>query len=718
MSVFMAIEETNHIKKGETSGCNSELNLHVNDPLFLHANDSNRTPLITFKLTGTDNYKIWAAAVHLALHTKNKLRFINGKCARDESNDEFKEIYDKIDGSVIYNFHFKIYSLTKSGSPLFEYYHSYNSLWRQFDSLVDLPSCSCDSASKLKDHKDLMRLMQFLIGLDDTYSVVRSQILTAEPLPDAKSDFATLSRVESHKNNLVHTSFARPSSSAFVSNNRPNTWSNNRNNQSRGPGFKKKNYGGSNVSNNASSSSIKSDQSAGSPSPFTAGEINRLMALVSSKFDTGATQHMTFSTEHLLGHPSDQVLSILEDKIKINSMSDIQPCDMCYKAKQTREPFPLNDHKTKCLAVNKFDEPYDDKRDSRKGDNDGIIKSPDCANVSIDTSPTSTNHSEEVVTQSPNRHCNNNSDCLGSSGASPKESSVLKRSSRQHRMPAKFENYVLEKKVKYENINSVVKNKSNEEVERFKARLVAKGFSKKEDVDYEETFSPVVKIVIVMYLLTVAVSNKWSIYQLDINSAFLYGESVKDVYMQLHDGYFSDNDNKVFKLTKSLYGLKQALRKWNEKLTQFLNENGFIQSKSDESLYTKSNDDIFIVLLIYVDDIIITGNNENEINNFKEHISSKFKIIDLGKHKYFLGLEILEISDSLCLNQRKYCLELLYEYDMLACKPAKAPIPDQSKKKKDKTKSDVDYALSNITCYQKIVGKLIYLAITRPDCLC
>ncbi|GKB47719.1 putative RNA-directed DNA polymerase, partial [Tanacetum coccineum] len=373
MSVFMAIEETYHIKKGETSGCNSELNLHVNDPLFLHANDSNRTPLIIFKLIGTDNYKIWAAAVHLALHTKNKLGFINGKCARDKSNvllqeqwdrfnydlyqgkifskiaksvwDEFKEIYDKIDGYVVYNFHFKICSLTQSGSPLFEYYHSYNSLWRQFDSLVDLPSCSCDSASKLKDHKDLMRLMQFLIGLDDTYSVVRSQILTAEPLPDVKSDFATLSKVESHKNNRVHTSFARPR-------------------------FKKKNYGGSNVSNNASSSSIKSDQSAGSPSPFTAGQINRLMALISSKFDTDVlvvpgykvslisvhklakddkfvvcfTESKCFVQDSLqkslmgtgseknglLGHPSDQVLSILEDKIKINSMSDIQPCDMCY----------------------------------------------------------------------------------------------------------------------------------------------------------------------------------------------------------------------------------------------------------------------------------------------------------------------------------------------------------------------------------------------------
>ncbi|GKF11057.1 hypothetical protein Tco_0048983 [Tanacetum coccineum] len=158
--------------------------------------------------------------------------------------------------------------------------------------MVNLPSCSCDSATKLKDRGDLMRLMQFLMRLDDTYSVVRSQILTSEPLPA----FATLSRVESHKNNLVHSSSTGPSYSAFVS--KPNNWSNSRNTQNRVPsrninlvckhchmiehtvdrcfefngyphGFKKRNTGGTNLSNNASGSSVKSDQSAGNTLPFT-----------------------------------------------------------------------------------------------------------------------------------------------------------------------------------------------------------------------------------------------------------------------------------------------------------------------------------------------------------------------------------------------------------------------------------------------------------------
>ncbi|GJY07742.1 ribonuclease H-like domain-containing protein [Tanacetum coccineum] len=195
------------------------------------------------------------------------------------------------------------------------------------------------------------------------------------------------------------------------------------------------------------------------------------------------------------------------------------------------------------------------------------------------------------------------------------------------------------------------KYKSNGELERFKARLVAKGFNQKEGIDYEETFSPVIKIITVRCLLTVDVSNKWPVYQLDINNAFLYGELEESVYMKLPE--------------------------------------------------------------VYVDDIIITGNNEYEINNFKKYLSSKFKIKDLGKLKYFFRVEVLETDNDLCLNQRKYCMELLLEYGMLACKPAKAHILDQSKKKKDK--NEFDSALSNITCYQKIVGKLIYLTLTRPD---
>ncbi|PWA87032.1 ribonuclease H-like domain-containing protein [Artemisia annua] len=249
-----------------------------------------------------------------------------------------------------------------------------------------------------------------------------------------------------------------------------------------------------------------------------------------------------------------------------------------------------------------------------------------------------------------------------------------------------------------------VKYKANGEVERFKARLVAKGFNQKEWIDYDETFSPVVKIVTVRCVLSIAVSNKWSIFQLDVNNAFLYGELEEDVYMKLPEGFGDKDDKRVCKLVKSLYGLKQAPRKWNEKLTSVLKENGFVQSPNDFSLFIKNENDVMLVLLVYVDDIIITGNNVEEIDKFKKFLSSKFLIKDLGKLKYFLGIEVLDTDNGICLTQRKYCTELLSEFGMLGCKPCGAPIETNPDNKKLVSKFGDDELLTCITNYQKLVG--------------
>ncbi|GJS49217.1 putative reverse transcriptase domain-containing protein [Tanacetum coccineum] len=197
-----------------------------------------------------------------------------------------------------------------------------------------------------------------------------------------------------------------------------------------------------------------------------------------------------------------------------------------------------------------------------------------------------------------------------------------------------------------------IKFRSSGEIDRYKARLVAQGFGQKEGIDYEETFSPVVKMVTVRCLLNIVVSMSWPVFQLDVNNAFLYGDLEEVVYMKPPEGYFP-SDNKVCRLKKSLYGLKQAPRQWNAKLTSTLIENGFSQSKSDYSLYTKSDKGVFLALLVYVDDIIITGNSVSEIEKFKVFLKSKFMIKDLGKLKYFLGIEVVDTDKGICLNQRK-----------------------------------------------------------------
>ncbi|GJV34845.1 ribonuclease H-like domain-containing protein [Tanacetum coccineum] len=220
-----------------------------------------------------------------------------------------------------------------------------------------------------------------------------------------------------------------------------------------------------------------------------------------------------------------------------------------------------------------------------------------------------------------------------------------------------------------------------------------------EGVDFEETFSTVVKMVTVRCLLNLVVLNCWPIFQLDVNNAFLYGDLVETVYMKPPEGYFPFGDNKVCILKKFLYGLKQAPMQWNAKLTSALIENSFRQSKSDYSLYTKSDKGVFVALLVYVDDIIITGNGILEIKKFKTFLKSKFIIKDLGKLKYFLGIEVVDTDMGIYLNQRKYVLDLLSEYGMLACKPAKTLL--QSKLVITNEATIDDPLLDNITDYQK-----------------
>ncbi|KAJ0688424.1 putative RNA-directed DNA polymerase [Helianthus annuus] len=258
-----------------------------------------------------------------------------------------------------------------------------------------------------------------------------------------------------------------------------------------------------------------------------------------------------------------------------------------------------------------------------------------------------------------------------------------------------------------------IKYRSNGEIERYKARLVAKGYNQREGIDFGETFSPVVKMVTIRCVLSLAVQNNWSLYQLDINNAFLYGSISEDVYMTLPEGYYGKNESKVCKLVKSLYGLKQAPRKWNEKLTDVLLGIGFVQSSCDHSLYVLSKPSVFVVLLVYVDDIIVTGNNNLEIDKVKTLLSNNFQIKDLGILKYFLGLEVVYDKSGLCLNQRKYCLELLAEFGYLGCKPVNTPIELSHvvNKRADNDRTE----LIDITNYQKLIGKLIYLSITRPD---
>ena len=183
----------------------------------------------------------------------------------------------------------------------------------------------------------------------------------------------------------------------------------------------------------------------------------------------------------------------------------------------------------------------------------------------------------------------------------------------------------------------------------------------------------------------------------------------KEVYMQLPPGSSQGKNDMVCRLHKAIYGLKQSPRAWYAKLSSVLEAPGFVRSNADSSLFTRKGSAGILVVLIYVDDLIITGENEVEIEALKKSLNHTFAIKDLGRLKYFLGIEMATSQKGLFLNQCKYVVDLLTKAELLDCKPAITPLDSKLKLEMD------GEPFTDVSHYQRLVGKLIYLTITRPD---
>ncbi|CAJ2634510.1 unnamed protein product [Trifolium pratense] len=204
-----------------------------------------------------------------------------------------------------------------------------------------------------------------------------------------------------------------------------------------------------------------------------------------------------------------------------------------------------------------------------------------------------------------------------------------------------------------------VKLNSDGSLNRYKARLVALGNKQEYGIDCDETFAPVAKMTPVRMVISIAASSGWSLHQMDVKNAFLHGDLIEDIYIIHPQGLFSSS-NGVCKLKRSLYGLKQEPRAWYEKFLSTLLEFSFTQSQYDSSLFIHRTSAGIVLLLLYVDDMVITGSDHTSIQRLKQQLQASFHMKDLGNLHYFLGLEVHSTSKGIFLHQHKYAADLIY----------------------------------------------------------
>ena len=198
-------------------------------------------------------------------------------------------------------------------------------------------------------------------------------------------------------------------------------------------------------------------------------------------------------------------------------------------------------------------------------------------------------------------------------------------------------------------------------VDCYKARLVDRDFTQEYEIDYDEVFAPMARLSSVRTLIAISAARKWPLFHMDVKNAFLNGELSEEVYMKLPLGYSHPPGfpHRVCRLRRALYGLKQAPRVWFAAFSSTISQQGFLGSSFDTTLFLRRSNHGITILLLYVDDMIITGDDMQGIQDLKNFLGRQFEMKDLGPLNYFLGLGVSSFADGYYLTQAKYTSDMI-----------------------------------------------------------
>ncbi|GJT03628.1 zinc finger, CCHC-type containing protein [Tanacetum coccineum] len=256
-------------------------------------------------------------------------------------------------------------------------------------------------------------------------------------------------------------------------------------------------------------------------------------------------------------------------------------------------------------------------------------------------------------------------------------------------------------------IGSIVENNT-----WFKARLVIQGFRQKKGIDHFDTYAPVARITTIRLLLALAAIHNLVIHQMDVKTTFLNGDLDEEVYMKQPEGFvMPGNEHKVCKLVKSLYGLKQAPKQWHQKFDEVVLSSGFHLNQSDKCVYSKfDNSGKGVIICLYVDDMLIFGTDQNQVDKTKKFLSSRFSMKDMGEADIILGIKIKRENKGIVITQSHYIEKILKKFNREDCSPVSTPM-DPVEKLKPNTGKPVDQLE-----YSRAIGCLMYaMTSTRPD---